>query len=240
MKTCFKKIGDILLSAIVALFIFAIVVKFAPISISNLLLNPLKVVQGLQYEQEKEYKEKTEKSEKNFKAILKNDKEKIFDPKSPFIGNKNAKTEVVVFFDYKCGYCSALTRVISNIMQDDKYQNNVKFIMRDLPILSPASQMLAVAGLKGFKDSPKNFLSIHEALFAVDTNKEAILSRIKLLTGKTIDLSSTEDEQKIIEDNLSIAKKINIQGTPAIIIGDELIAGLISEDKLKQKLDKLI
>lgn len=238
MNAILKTIINMIITSIFTLLLFVIIVQFAPVSISNLFLNPIAVVKGLQHAQEVEYKKSQEKSEKNFKKILKNNRANIFDQNAPYFGNKDAKVEVVIFFDYKCGYCAALENTVANVMKDKKYSENVKFIIRDLPILSPASKTLAVAGLKAFDAKPEVFAEVHEALFKTDGSDQAIKSTLKLITGVEVDLNPTSAEEQAISNNISIAQEIGIQGTPAIIIGDELIGGLIAEDKLKAKLDK--
>jgi protein-disulfide isomerase len=237
MKFSLNLALKMLLNSILTLFLFVLIVQFAPMSITNLFLNPLAVVKGLQVEQEKAYKKEMENAEKGFKEGLKNKKSAIFDAKAPFFGAKDAKVEVVMFYDYKCGYCNALAKTVANIMKDEKYSKNVKFIARDFPILSPASAMLAVASLKAFEVAPEKFLEIHEALYEADGSEEGIVKKVLQITGKKIDLKNSSKEGKMLESNLNLGKELGIRGTPAMIIGEEFIGGLISEEELKAKLD---
>jgi protein-disulfide isomerase len=229
-----------LLNSALTLFFFVLIVQFAPVSISNLFLNPLAVVKGLQYEQEKEYKKEMESSQNAFKDTMAKKRDVIFSKSAPFFGSTDAKVEVVIFYDYKCGYCNALTDIFSNIMKEEKYSSNVKFIARDFPILSPVSSLLAIASLQAFEASPQKFFQVHEALFKVEATEEAIIKKIKEITGKTIKFSETSKQKSLIEENLKIGKDIGIRGTPAMIIGDEFIGGLISEQELRARLDAQI
>jgi protein-disulfide isomerase len=232
-----NKLFSLLMNVLLTLIAFVLIVQFAPVAVTNMFLNPVAVVKGLQYEQEKEYKKEMENSEANFKKLIKENREAVFDKNSPFFGSTNPKTEVVVFFDYKCGYCRALANNIANVMKDAKYSNNVKFIVRDFPILSPLSRDLSILGVKSFKASPETFLAVHEKLFNVE-NKDTAIAQIKILTkGANIDLQSNDIVLEMIEKNLELGQALGIQGTPAIIIGDELISGLISEEQIKEKLD---
>jgi protein-disulfide isomerase len=215
-------------------------VQYAPVQISNLFLNPIAVVKGLQYAQEVEYKKEQEKTQDKFEDILKKEKSQIFSETAPFFGNKDAKVQVVVFSDYRCGYCRALAEVIGNLMKEEKYNKNIKFIIRDYPILGPASGVLAIAALQSFALSPDKFLEVHEALYKTDGEEGAIIAKIKSITGKTINFSQIDAQKKAIETNLKLGNQIGIKGTPAIIIGDEFIGGLISEEELKSKLDAQI
>jgi protein-disulfide isomerase len=232
-------LGCLLLSVVAALFALALIVNYAPPHISNIFLNPKKVVIGLQYQQEKEYRAEAEKREKTLNQILQDKRDLIFAKDAPFFGSSNPKAEVAIFFDYRCGYCRALAKTVSNVMKEDKYAQNVKFIIRDFPILSPLSKDLAVIGIKGFKANPGKFFEIHEYLFSAET-KEAALARVKLLSAKDINLASSSEEDSMIRKNLDFGREIGIEGTPAMIIGDEFIGGLISEEQLKQKLDSAL
>jgi protein-disulfide isomerase len=240
MNTNLKCLLKMLANSALTLFLFVLIVQFAPVSISNIFLNPLGVVKGLQYQQDKEYKKEMEQSQKSFKETMAKKREAIFSKSAPFFGSKDGKAEVVVFYDYKCGYCNALAGVLENIMKEEKYAKNVKVIARDFPILSPASALIAIASLKAFEASPEKFLQVHEALFKVEATESAIIAKIKEITGKTINLSDVNKERALLDANLSLGKDIGIRGTPAMIIGDEFIGGLISEQEFRAKLDVLL
>ena len=100
MNTNLKCLLKMLLNSALTLFLFVLIVQFSPISISNLFLNPLAVDKCIQYEQEKEYKKETENSDKTFKEAMAKKRDAIFSKSAPFFGAKDAKVEVVIFYDY--------------------------------------------------------------------------------------------------------------------------------------------
>mgnify|MGYP003339817352 CR=1 FL=1 len=68
------------------------------------------------------------------------------DPTSPVIGNPNGTVTVTEFFDYRCGYCKAVFPSVLQLLKDDP---NVRYVMKELPILTPESRIAArVAGLR--------------------------------------------------------------------------------------------
>lgn len=237
-----KMWGWMALNTILTLAIFIIIVNFAPRGIANIFLNPLGVVQGLQYEQEMAAKKDAEKANKNFKSLLESNRERIFDKNAPFIGAKDAKVEIVIFADYKCVYCKHLADFENNIISDPKYKDKVKFIMIGYPILSQVSGFAAVAAIQAFKQDPENFAKIHKALYVFNGNSEAELQAyVKAQSKKNIKINFEDAaSMKQISNNLALGRDLNIQGTPGIIIGDEYIGGLIPESDLRAKIDALL
>jgi protein-disulfide isomerase len=234
-----KMVGCLIINAIFTLFAYALVVNFAPTKLANLFLNPMGVVKGLQYEQEANAAKEAKKTTEGFKKTLETSKDRIFDKNAPFVGSPNAKVEIVVFADYKCGYCKQLGHFEASILSDPKYKDKVKFIQKGFPILSQASNYAAIAALQIFEKNPAEFAKLNEAFYEFKGNsKEELLIFIQKNISKKIAINF-EDEKSIkqIAENLELGREIGIQGTPAIIIGDEMIGGLIPEADLRAKID---
>ena len=225
-----------LANTILTLFILALVVNFAPMRIANIFLNPLGVVKGVQYEQEKEYKKEEENFEKNFKTTLQNKRSEIYSADSPYFGANDAKAIVVIFSDYQCGYCKALSDYTLNIYNDPKYKGKVKFIIKDYPILGQLSGVLSILGVQGFEIEPAKFAELHHALFNAKS-AEAGVSIVQKITGKKIDIKNSKTAGDLIQRNMELGRDINVRGTPGIIIGDEFIGGLIPEDEMRRRID---
>lgn len=232
-----KKAICLIANTVFTLFIYALIVNFAPMKIANIFLNPMGVVRGVQYEQEKEYKKEEENFSKNFKKILQSNKSEIYNANSPYFGAKDGKVQIVIFSDYKCGYCKALSDYTMNIAKDPKYKDKVKFIIKDYPILGQLSGVLAALGVQGFEANPEKFLELHHELFNAKSPEEG-LAMIEKITGKKINTKDTKNATDIIQKNLELGKTIGVRGTPGIIIGDEFISGLIPEDQLKAMIDQ--
>ena len=98
-----------------------------------LLSNPeiiLEVQQALQTKQETEAKERAA-------IALTQNSDVIFNSKNQgVIGNKSGDVTVVEFFDYNCGFCQRAMNDMNVLLKGD---NNLKFVMKELPILSAGS-----------------------------------------------------------------------------------------------------
>ena len=66
----------------------------------------------------------------------------------PLLGNPNGDITVVAFSDYQCGYCK---RMIGPVMQLLKQDPNVRWVMKEFPILGPASVTAASASIAADK-----------------------------------------------------------------------------------------
>ncbi len=156
-----------------------------------------------------------------------------------FRGNPDGKKIIVEFFDYNCGYCKRAHKEIVNLLDEN---SDIKVIYKNLPILSNQSTYLAKLSLALGQKSKSLFLEFHDYIFKL---KKIDQKSIKLFfINKKIDfeniqiLSQNEDINLKLEQNLEIANKIGISGTPAYVIENELISGFVGKSMLKSLLDR--
>ena len=152
---------------------------------------------------------------------------------NPGIFQKQADITIYEFFDYNCGYCKSVVKTIMNILSEDK-KINVVFV--EFPILSQQSYIAAKAALASKKqDLYNNFhLSLMKIKGRVDEEKVfSTAKKIGLDINKLkIDMNNPEIEQLLMK-NREIAKLLNLNGTPAFIIGDITYPGALDLNKLK-------
>ncbi len=155
------------------------------------------------------------------------------DTGSPVGGNPEGRVTIVEFFDYQCGYCKREAGELKALLQADP---DIRLVYKDLPILGPASVFAARAALAAQKQGKHE--SLHAALMAVDhplTDQEVL--RIAAQTG--VDTAKLETDMadpsvsQALERNFGLQRALNIQGTPALVVGTELVPGAASLDTLK-------
>ena len=152
-------------------------------------------------------------------------------------GNKNGDVTLVEFYDYNCGYCKQVPDVLARLIEEDK---NLKVIFKELPILAETSQFASVAAMASMKQG--KFSKFHSAMMK---NKRALTEDLilKIATDSGIDeaqlLIDMEDPK--IEENIMktkyLVQNIGVSGTPGFVIGNQIIPGYISYDKLKNIVD---
>ena len=153
---------------------------------------------------------------------------------NPGIFQKNANITIYEFFDYNCGYCKSVLKVIQETLSEDK---NINFIFVEYPILSQESYTTAIAALASKKQGLYN--EFHSSLMSLrgKINEKQIFNTAKNiglnLEQLKIEMKKPEIKNQLLQ-NRQIAKSLGLNGTPAFIIGNIIYPGAIDKDKLKK------
>ena len=175
-----------------------------------------------------DYKKTAEINKKNNAIKL------LRDIENPGIYNENSDITIYEFFDYNCGYCKSVVKTIMDVMSEDK---KVNLVFVELPILSQNSYIAATAALASEKQGLYN--DYHLSLMSVKGRiNEDVIFKIAKKTGLNInqlkiDMKNPEIENKLTK-NREIAKLLNLNGTPAFIVGDIIYPGALQKNDLKQ------
>lgn len=173
---------------------------------------------------------------------MKSRKDDIFNsPLSPVLGNPNGDVTIVEFFDYNCGYCKRIYPSLAQLIAEDK---NVRVVMKEFPILSDSSELGARAAFAVHHLAPEKYLPFHAALMTHNgqLDKTAIINAAAKLGISEADLTKamqTDEVTNAINEDRELGTALNINGTPALIIGEEIIPGAISLEEIKAKIAKL-
>lgn len=155
-----------------------------------------------------------------------------------FIGSNQSDKEIYVFVDYNCGYCLQLNNQLLKLIDLD---SSIKIHTVQLPILSNSSsdfaKLVIASSIQG------DFQAVHNYLYSKSrrTSMNEIFADLFLMD---IDIRSIKDniQSKQVSDILLIHKEIsnlfNLRGTPAIIIGTEIIPGFIELSKIMEILQQ--
>lgn len=165
-------------------------------------------------------------------------KDVIFrDPETP-TANPKGVIPVVEFFDYRCGYCKKMLPDIRRLLKDE---HGVRLIFKDLPILGPDSIVAARAALAARLQG--KYEAYHFAL--MDTKGAFTEPRVLAIAKEVgLDVERLQRDMKDpridaqIDANLALARKLNIRGTPTLIIGDAFVPGAVDYDTMKKLVDK--
>ncbi|MGN7618663.1 MAG: DsbA family protein [Ehrlichia sp.] len=195
---------------------------------------PQKVIELLTMGQAK--MEKAEVSEN-----IKKYKSEIQDSSYPSAGNKASDVVLVEFFDYSCGYCKMMLEDMKQVLKDGK----VRVIFRDFPILGEASLKAVRAALAvHFIDTVKYLDFYYAALnHKQQFDDESILDIVTSIGVSEEDfkvslVKNSDLIDRMIESTRDLAQKVNIRGTPAMIIGNTFIGGATDLSTLRSKIDE--
>jgi protein-disulfide isomerase len=152
--------------------------------------------------------------------LASNTKALLADSRDPVIGDPRAPITVVEFFDYRCGYCKASAPEVLALTEQNR---DVRLVMKEMPILSPESEYAARVALVAAKAG--KYKPVHRALMAERAVDKANVDRIARANG--VDPSGANDPAitSHIEAVHALAGALQINGTPAFVVGDQIVAG---------------
>ena len=197
-----------------------------------ILEHPEVVVEALhRYEQQQQAAE----AERQAAAIVALADQLSADPRDPVIGNPNGDVTLVEFFDYRCGYCKRMTGTLAQLIEEDP---QLRVVMKEFPILSRESGQAARAALAGLRQD--KYEAFHFALMqggALTDDEILAIAESVGLDNEQLQAGMQDPEiEAVLRDNLALAEKIGITGTPAFIVGNTLIHGAVSIEELRAKI----
>jgi protein-disulfide isomerase len=152
---------------------------------------------------------------------------KLVNPADPIAGDPGGDVTIVEFFDTRCPYCRKLEPTMSDLLARD---HRVRLVYKDLPILGPDSVLGSKALLAAQKQG--RYEKLREAIMSAppDTDKRGIQAIAQNLGLDWERMKHDMDDPAIaarLQANLTLAHELGIEGTPALVIGGNLIPGAI-------------
>lgn len=156
----------------------------------------------------------------------------------PYIGPKNARHEIVEFYDYNCGYCKRAVSVINKVAAEDQ---DTKIYFADFPILGPSSQALAKVSVAAYMIKPAKFLDVHNTLMKLPraTAEKAAesLEELGFDADEILEKSKSREVRDFIEETQEFGRKLSVTGTPAFIVNKKFFGGAISYETIEEQLN---
>ena len=173
-------------------------------------------------------------SEKAQTGIAEN-KDALFNDGFSYVaGNPNGDVTLVEFFDYRCGYCKKARPEVLALIEADK---NVKLIIKELPILSKVSEEAARAAIAAQNQGGDFYWKFHQAMLSADDLDSDAIYDIAGGLGLDVERLKKDMQDPAVEEKIKktheLAEKLGVDGTPAFIVGDQLVPGYMSQDELK-------
>lgn len=142
-------------------------------------------------------------------------------------GNLKGDVTVVEFFDYNCPYCKRSFPTITSLLKDD---NKVRVVMKEFPILGPGSVFASRAAIASIEQG--KYWQFHEAMMLAQGKVDeprvmTIAKQVGLDTDRLTKDMKADSVTAIIDKNNTLAQKLGINGTPAFVIGDQLLPGAV-------------
>ena len=157
----------------------------------------------------------------------------------PSVGDSKASVTIVEFFDYQCPYCRRMAQQLAKLNKEDP---DLRIVYKEFPVFGPASTLAARAALSAARQG--KYEEFHLAIMGVrgapsERTIFRVAERIGLDTGRLRTDMNLPSVQRIFQRNRQLAQELGIRGTPAFVVGDQVIRGAIEMDRLRALIAEL-
>jgi protein-disulfide isomerase len=158
--------------------------------------------------------------------------DKLFKPfPGAVLGNPNGKVTLVEFSDFACTFCRATMKDIDALIAENP---ELRVVIRELPIIAATSPNAARWGLAAAEQG--RYDAFHRAMFAAGRTDQASIEAAARSAGLDLDRARrTIAEPRIEEElktNLGYARELELGGTPAFVVGEQLLVGAVGKEAL--------
>lgn len=181
----------------------------------------------------------TEQKRQAAMAAIKSSSDEIFrSTADAVVGNPNGKTTVVEFYDYNCGFCK---RALGDMQALTKADPELRFVLKELPILGPESQQAHVVSQAFHRLMPAKYGEFHTKLLGSEgraTEESAVQLALELGADEAALRAemAKPDIATAFQKSYELAEKLAITGTPTYVVGDEVVFGAMGQEVLSQKI----
>ncbi|CFQ31681.1 putative metal resistance protein [Yersinia bercovieri] len=163
--------------------------------------------------------------------IAANQQALYLDPASPRFGAAKPALTLVSFTDYNCPFCKTFDPLLEKIVQE---YPQLAVVIKPLPFKGESSVTSARLALTLWQQHPDQFMAFHQRLMTKKGLHDAnSIAAAQKKTGVT-PVEPSEQSLNVLRSNLKLADQLGIQGTPATLIGDQLVPGAISYQQLEE------
>jgi protein-disulfide isomerase len=175
------------------------------------------------------------------KSALKTQAKAIYDVNAgTVVGNPKGDVTLVEFFDYNCPYCRKAMTTLDALLKSDP---KLRIVLRDLPIVHPPESIEVAKIALAAKNQlpPEKFWDFHKRLFSASriVAKPQALQVAKEL-GLDMARLDKDAESEVVRatliDSDRLSQILNLRGTPAFVLGDEVVFGAQDDDEMKAQI----
>lgn len=170
-------------------------------------------------------------------ALVSDNADAIFNDDHSWVGgNPEGDITIVEFLDYRCSFCKRAYPAVEELIASD---GNIKFIVKEYPILGDLSVLAARYAIATLQvEGEDAYKEVHDRMMTLRGEpSEFALARMSEDLGydhdEIAELMNSDEVSAIIEENYALARNLQLQGTPAFVIGDALINGYVDLNQLR-------
>lgn len=196
-----------------------------------ILENPQVIVEALEAIQSQQRHSQTQRRQNAVAARA----DQLFRSRSdPSVGDPQASVTIVEFFDYQCPYCRRMAQQLAELNKEDP---DLRIVYKEFPVFGPASTLAARAALGAMRQG--KYEEFHLAMMGIrgapsERTVFRVAERIGLDIGRLRADMNSATPQRMFQRNFELARELGIRGTPAFVIGDQVIPGAIDIRRMRE------
>nr|WP_316653635.1 DsbA family protein [uncultured Gellertiella sp.] len=203
--------------------------------IRDYLLSHPEVLQEAQAALEKKHAE--EQASASTQAVERNKDSLFADASDVTLGNPKGDVTVVEFFDYNCGYCKQALPDMNALLKQD---NNIRFILKEFPILGPDSVAAHRVADAFRKIDRSKYNDFHQALLggharATEARAIEVAQSLGVSEDQIRKMMKDNPADASIKETYRVATELGVSGTPSYVVGTEPVFGAIGVEELSSK-----
>jgi protein-disulfide isomerase len=151
----------------------------------------------------------------------------------PVRGNPSGDVTIVEFLDARCPFCRRLHGEMQALLESDR---DVRVVVKDLPVQGPQSVLAAQALLAAHRQGAH--ARMLDALLRMEEEvDEQSLRSQAIRLGLDWDVLQRDMRDPAIMDrigrNMELARRLGINGTPALVVADHVFVGFFDRRSLQ-------
>ncbi|MBM1170160.1 DsbA family protein [Microvirga arabica] len=170
--------------------------------------------------------------------VLTSERGKLENSPNDFVlGNPQGDVTMVEFLDYNCGYCK---RAVADVKALIKADPKLRVVIKDFPVLGPGSveasrvALAAKSQLTGDKLYEFHTRLMEKRGQANGDSAKAVAKELGLDMSRLEKDLQRDGINATLQENMELGERLGINGTPGFVIGNEVIAGAVGVEPLKQ------
>ena len=199
-----------------------------------LLANPellLEMQGALQAKQAQEAKERAQRTIAEQGELIFNSRHQAV------VGNPEGDVTVVEFFDYNCSFCQRALEDMNALLETD---DKLRFVMKELPILSQGSVEAARVSTAVYRLHPDRYAEFHTRLLSLEGLKDGeravqVARDMGLDADALVAEGAKDDVLESFRETNALANALGVTGTPSYVIGREVVFGALGRQVLGEK-----
>lgn len=174
------------------------------------------------------------------KSLIKQHQQSLFNSKTdPWKGAENPELTMVYFTDFNCPYCKKLEPELEQLMAAFP---QLKIIIKMVPLQGKGAEDAVDLAQTVWLNEPEKYQALKDTLMAAPRRLDsATIAKVAKLT-KTQDWLNQKDSRvdSIVDNNLQLMRQLGFRGTPSMIIGEQVIPGLVPFETLKKAVESAL